>query len=46
MAEAARSVQKLAALDVAAVVCYHGGVVQDDAAGQLRRVAEELASGA
>lgn len=26
--------------------CYHGGVVQDDAAGQLRRLAEELASGA
>lgn len=45
MAEAARSVQKLAALDVAAIVCYHGGVVQDDAAGQLRRVAEGLASG-
>jgi glyoxylase-like metal-dependent hydrolase (beta-lactamase superfamily II) len=46
MAEAARSVQKLAALDVDAIVCYHGGVVRDDAAVQLRRVADELASGA
>ena len=43
MATASRSVGRLAALDVRAVVCYHGGVVQDDAAGQLRRVAEELA---
>jgi glyoxylase-like metal-dependent hydrolase (beta-lactamase superfamily II) len=43
MAEAARSARKLAALDVAAIVCYHGGVVSDDANGQLRRVADELA---
>jgi glyoxylase-like metal-dependent hydrolase (beta-lactamase superfamily II) len=42
MATAARSVRKLADLDVRAIVCYHGGIVQDDAAGQLRRVAEEL----
>jgi glyoxylase-like metal-dependent hydrolase (beta-lactamase superfamily II) len=42
MATAARSVRKLAALDVAAIVCYHGGVVMDDAAAQLRRVADEL----
>jgi hypothetical protein len=39
MPAALRSVQKLAALDVAAIVCYHGGVVQEDANGQLRRVA-------
>jgi glyoxylase-like metal-dependent hydrolase (beta-lactamase superfamily II) len=43
MPEAARSVAKLAELDVRAIVCYHGGVVRDDAGGQLRRVAEELA---
>jgi hypothetical protein len=43
MATAVRSVQKLAALEVQAIVCYHGGVVQDDAGGQLRRLAEELA---
>jgi glyoxylase-like metal-dependent hydrolase (beta-lactamase superfamily II) len=42
MATAARSVRKLAELDVRAVVCYHGGVVRDDAAAQLRRVADEL----
>lgn len=39
---AAESVRKLSALDVAAIVCYHGGVVDEDANGQLRRVAEEL----
>ncbi len=40
---AAASVRKLAGLDVRAIVCYHGGVVDDDAGGQLRRLAEELA---
>jgi glyoxylase-like metal-dependent hydrolase (beta-lactamase superfamily II) len=39
--EAARSVRKLAELDVETVVCYHGGVVSEDANGQLRRVVEE-----
>ena len=39
--EAAQSVKRLAELDVEIVVCYHGGVVSDDANGQLRRVAEE-----
>ncbi len=43
MATASRSVQKLATLDVQTIICYHGGVVQDDANGQLRRVAQELA---
>jgi glyoxylase-like metal-dependent hydrolase (beta-lactamase superfamily II) len=43
MPTAARSVQKLAEDDVRAIVCYHGGVVQDDAGGQLRRLTEELA---
>jgi glyoxylase-like metal-dependent hydrolase (beta-lactamase superfamily II) len=42
MAEAARSVRKMAALDVQTIVCYHGGVVRDDAGAQLRRVAQEL----
>lgn len=41
---AAQSVQKLAELDITAIVCYHGGVVQDDANGQLKRVAKELGS--
>ena len=44
MAEAARSVRKLAELEVATIVCYHGGVVRDAAAEQLRRVAAALAS--
>jgi glyoxylase-like metal-dependent hydrolase (beta-lactamase superfamily II) len=43
MATASRSVQKLAALDVQTIVCYHGGVVSDDANGQLQRVAQALA---
>jgi len=43
MPTASRSVQKLAELDVQTIVCYHGGVVQDNAGGQLRRVAQELA---
>jgi len=42
MPAASQSVRKLAELDVQSIVCYHGGVVQDDASGQLRRVAEEL----
>ncbi|HEU5011651.1 MAG TPA: MBL fold metallo-hydrolase [Roseiflexaceae bacterium] len=45
MAQAAQSVQKLAALDVATIVCYHGGVVDEDANEQLRRVAQELNQG-
>jgi glyoxylase-like metal-dependent hydrolase (beta-lactamase superfamily II) len=45
MAQAAESVRKLAALDVAVIVCYHGGVVRDDARRQLERVATELARG-
>jgi len=44
MDAAGRSVGRLAELDVRAVVCYHGGVVADDASGQLRRVAQELAT--
>jgi glyoxylase-like metal-dependent hydrolase (beta-lactamase superfamily II) len=40
--EAARSVRRLAELDVETIVCYHGGVVGEDANGQLRRVIQEL----
>ena len=36
------SVRKLAALNPAAIVCYHGGLVSEDAAGQLQRLAETL----
>jgi glyoxylase-like metal-dependent hydrolase (beta-lactamase superfamily II) len=43
MPAAVRSVARLAELDVDVIVCYHGGVVSNDAGGQLRRVAEELA---
>jgi glyoxylase-like metal-dependent hydrolase (beta-lactamase superfamily II) len=42
MQAAARSVRALAAFDVRAIVCYHGGVVDDHAGEQLRRVAGEL----
>jgi glyoxylase-like metal-dependent hydrolase (beta-lactamase superfamily II) len=44
LALALRSVQKLAQLDVQTIVCYHGGVVDTDASGQLRRVAQEALS--
>jgi glyoxylase-like metal-dependent hydrolase (beta-lactamase superfamily II) len=44
MATASGSVRRLAELDVRAIVCYHGGVVRDDAGGQLRRVSDELAT--
>ena len=43
MRTASASVRKLAGMDVETIVCYHGGVVTDDATGQLRRVAAELA---
>ena len=39
--EATRSVRRLAELDVGTIVCYHGGVVGEDANGQLRRVIRE-----
>jgi glyoxylase-like metal-dependent hydrolase (beta-lactamase superfamily II) len=39
--EAANSVRRLADLDVGTIVCYHGGVVSEDAKGQLRRVVKE-----
>lgn len=39
MDAAGQSVNKMAELDVQTAVTYHGGVVQDDANGQLRRVA-------
>lgn len=42
MPEASRSVARLAELDVAAIVCYHGGAVTEDAGGQLRRIADDL----
>src|ERR687890_2841540 len=41
MDEAAQSVRRLAELDVETIVCYHGGVVNKDANGQLRRVVQE-----
>ena len=39
---AVHSVRRLAELDVETIVCYHGGVVGEDANGQLRRVVREL----
>jgi glyoxylase-like metal-dependent hydrolase (beta-lactamase superfamily II) len=41
MATAMDSVRRLAELDVEAIVCYHGGAITEDAAGQLRQVASE-----
>ena len=39
--EAVRSVRRLADLEIDTIVCYHGGVVSEDANGQLRRVIQE-----
>jgi glyoxylase-like metal-dependent hydrolase (beta-lactamase superfamily II) len=41
LALAWQSVRKLAALDVQTIICYHGGVVRDDAGGQLERLTQE-----
>src|SRR5215218_5918603 len=38
---AIQSVKRLADLDIDTIVCYHGGVVSEDANGQLRRVLQE-----
>jgi glyoxylase-like metal-dependent hydrolase (beta-lactamase superfamily II) len=38
---AIESLKRLADLDVDTIICYHGGVVSDDANGQLQRVIEE-----
>ena len=39
--EAARSVRRLAEVDIKTIVSYHGGVVDEDANGQLQRVVGE-----
>lgn len=41
---ATESLRKPSTLDVATIVCYHGRVVDQDANGHLRRVAEELSA--
>lgn len=45
MPRALQSVRRLAELDIATIICYHGGVVADDAGGQLRRIAAEAPQG-
>jgi glyoxylase-like metal-dependent hydrolase (beta-lactamase superfamily II) len=41
MRTAIQSVRRLADLEIDTIVCYHGGVVSEDANGQLRRVIQE-----
>jgi glyoxylase-like metal-dependent hydrolase (beta-lactamase superfamily II) len=41
MHTAIESIRTLADLDVDTIICYHGGVVSEDANGQLRRVIQE-----
>src|SRR5918994_6361830 len=41
MGTALQSLRRLADLDIDTIVCYHGGVVSEDANGQLRRVIQE-----
>ena len=43
MGEAVRSVRRLAELDVETIVCYHGGVVGEDANRQLRTLVQDTA---
>ncbi len=45
MNTALRSIRRLADLDVDTIVCYHGGVVDKDANGQLQRVVGEVSRG-
>jgi glyoxylase-like metal-dependent hydrolase (beta-lactamase superfamily II) len=42
MHTAIQSIQRLADLDISTIVCYHGGVVSEDANGQLQRVIQEI----
>src|SRR3712207_6231154 len=44
MRTALQSIRKLADLEVEIIVCYHGGVVSEDANGQLRRVIQEASA--
>jgi hypothetical protein len=37
-----QSIRRLAELEIDTIVCYHDGVVGEDANGQLRRVIQEL----
>src|ERR687890_829076 len=41
MRAAVQSIRSLADLEIDTIVCYHGGVVSEDANGQLRRVIQE-----
>jgi glyoxylase-like metal-dependent hydrolase (beta-lactamase superfamily II) len=41
---AIQSVRRLADLEIDTIVCYHGGVVSEDANGQLRRVIQEASA--
>src|SRR5215203_5783887 len=41
MGTALQSLRRLADLDIDTIICYHGGVVSEDANGQLRRVIQE-----
>ncbi|MDV6374219.1 MBL fold metallo-hydrolase [Deinococcus arenicola] len=45
MAAAGQSVGRMAGLDAQTIVTYHGGVVDGDASGQLKRVAAEMKAG-
>src|SRR5215211_9120980 len=42
MGTALQSIRTLADLEIDTIVCYHGGVVSEDANGQLRRVIQEV----
>jgi glyoxylase-like metal-dependent hydrolase (beta-lactamase superfamily II) len=41
MGTALQSMRRLADLEIDTIVCYHGGVVGEDANDQLRRVIQE-----
>src|ERR671921_566788 len=42
MGTALQSMRRLADLEIDTILCYHGGVVSEDANGQLRRVIQEV----
>jgi hypothetical protein len=37
-----QSLRRLVDLEIDTIVCYHGGVVSEDANGQLQRVLQEV----
>lgn len=40
MAQAMKSIRRFLDLEIGTIICYHGGIVENDAAGQIKRLLE------